>query len=103
MLTPEGRIKADIVRRLQARGCYVFTPTQMGYGRRTVDILACCQGYFIAIECKPKGVEPTIAQKIVLKSVENSNGIAILANSWHDVECAIERTKTYKLPYWPNY
>jgi len=49
---PEGEVKQEVLRGLAGIGAYYFMPVQTGFGKRTVDILACYKGRFIAIECK---------------------------------------------------
>ena len=58
MKTPEAAIKDQIRKWLKEQGAYVFSPTQMGYGMQTVDLLACWGGLFIAIESRRRVRNP---------------------------------------------
>ena len=51
--TPEGKVKAKVVKLLKERGVYYFFPATFGYGVSGLfDIVACVGGYFIGIEVK---------------------------------------------------
>jgi hypothetical protein len=53
-MTPEGRIKAKVKRRLAAvdNKAWVFMPVQKGMGIPALDFLLCVKGHFVAIETK---------------------------------------------------
>jgi hypothetical protein len=90
MMTPEGKVKAEIKAKLTELGAYFFMPVQTGYGARTVDILACIDGRFVAIEVKKPGVHKgTALQEDVLKEVRDAGGVAFVAQSWDDVAAVI--------------
>ena len=85
-MTPEGEVKQEILHGLAGVGAYYFMPVQTGFGKRTVDILTCYKGRFIAIECKrPEGGKLTKIQRDVLRTVEACGGIGIVARCWEDV------------------
>lgn len=89
--TPEGKVKDEIKAHLKALGAYFFMPVQMGFGVRTVDILACFKGRFLAIEVKrPGGGVLTDNQRGVLVAVRRAGGVALVATSWADVEEALQ-------------
>lgn len=70
--TPEGRVKAKVVRALKDAGAYYFFPATGGYGRSGVpDIVVCYRGHFIGIECK--------AGKNKLTALQEAEGAAIAA------------------------
>ena len=77
MRTPEG-VEKDLIKayltRLGPRGCYWFMPVQTGWGRQTVDILACIDGTFWAIEVKRDGKMPTARQTAVLNQIRAAGG-----------------------------
>lgn len=87
--TPESKVKAEIIFNLKKRGAYYFMPVQTGYGARTVDILACLDGRFVAIECKAGRNKPTAMQEKTLTDVRACGGVAVVAYSWEDVEKAL--------------
>ncbi len=87
--TPESKVKAEIIFNLKKRGAYYFMPVQTGYGQRTVDILACIGGRFVAIECKAGVNKPTATQQKTLSDIAGAGGVAVVAYSWADVEKAL--------------
>ena len=85
-MTPEGEVKQEILHGLVGLDAYYFMPVQTGFGKRTVDILACYKGRFIAIECKrAEGGVLTKIQRDVLRTVEACGGIGVVARCWEDV------------------
>jgi hypothetical protein len=98
-MTPEGKskikIKNEVKKGLDDKKIYYFCPVQTGYGKRTVDILCCIDGKFVAIEVKRPDmpIKPKMFQKDVLEEVRASGGIGIVATCWKDV--AIELSWNY--------
>jgi penicillin-binding protein-related factor A (putative recombinase) len=92
MLTPEGKVKLEIAAGLNRLrpDCYYEMPVTYGYGRRTVDFIGCFHGRFFAIEAKRGDVspKPTLAQTMTLESMRKAGGIAIVAQSFEEVEQA---------------
>jgi Holliday junction resolvase len=85
-MTPEGEVKKEVLQGLAGIGAYYFMPVQTGFGKRTVDILACYKGRFVAIECKrAEGGVLTKIQRDVLRTVEACGGIGVVARCWEDV------------------
>jgi hypothetical protein len=85
MKTPEGAIKDKIRAWLRTQGAYVFSPTQMGYGLQTLDLLVCWHGNFIAIEVKAPGKKLTARQAIIADEINDARGIVIVARSLEEV------------------
>ena len=89
MMTPEGRVKAEIKAYLKDIGAYQFWPVQTGMGAATVDCLACIKGRFWAIEVKRPGGRATPRQVITLQNVRDAHGTAVVVTSveelksWH--------------------
>ena len=81
MKTPEGRVKDEIRKWLKEQGAYVFSPVQMGIGSRTLDLLVCWRGFFIAIEVKRPGAKPTKLQYKIISDILTSGGYAFSADS----------------------
>lgn len=81
-MTPEGELKKEVDKFLKSRGAYVFSPVQMGMGRRTVDRLICYKGHFIAVELKALGKEPTALQYKTIDDVLRAGGIAFWADNF---------------------
>lgn len=86
-MTPEGSVKAEILAELKKLEAYVFMPVPTGYGKRTVDILCCVKGRFVAIECKrADGLgKVTKNQAAILGKVMDAGGLGIVARGWNDV------------------
>lgn len=79
--TPEGKVKAKVVKQLKELGVYYFSPVTGGYGRSGVpDIIACMNGRFVGIECKAgKGVTTALQDKNI-ESIRANGGTAIVIN-----------------------
>lgn len=99
-MTPEGRVKAKVVDVLKAEGAYYFFPATHGYGRSGVpDIVACVNGYFLAIECKAGTNKPTALQVRELQQIRHANGVAVVANeqNWEMVRPLIRKMKDHTI------
>ena len=79
--TPEGKVKAKVVKLLKERGVYYFFPATFGMGRSGVpDIVCCVRGRFLAIECKAGKNKPTALQEKELLAIHNAGGTALVIN-----------------------
>lgn len=77
--TPEKVIKDKVVSILKAEGIYYFMPPANGFGRSGVpDIVACVNGWFLAIECKANGGKTTALQVREIEAIRRSNGVAVV-------------------------
>lgn len=78
--TPEGKVKAKVIRLIKAHGddAWYCTPATRGMGRSGVpDILMCLKGVFIAIEVKRDAKhKPTKLQEHELWKIQKSGGWA---------------------------
>jgi len=80
--TPEGYVKHDIRMWLERQGAYLFLPVQTGMGKRTLDIICCLNGLFIAIEVKREGGrKATKPQQRIIEEIEQAGGIAFVTDS----------------------
>jgi Holliday junction resolvase len=87
-LTPEGKVKAKVVKILRDEGVYYFFPATHGYGRSGVpDIICCVTGKFLAIECKAGKNKPTALQIHEIEQIRLSGGVALVVNedNWESV------------------
>ena len=80
-LTPEGKVKANVRRILDAHGVYYFMPATGGYGRSGIlDIIGCYNEHFFGIECKAGKGTTTMLQERELQKIRDAGGRAIVVN-----------------------
>lgn len=78
-MTPEGKVKAKVVKALKEMGAYHCMPVTGGFGMSGVpDILICYQGRFVAIECKAGKGRVTALQQSNLDAIKKAGGIALV-------------------------
>jgi hypothetical protein len=85
-MTPEGRVKEAVKKRLKELGIWHFSPVSNGMGRHGIPDLICCwNGRFLAIETKAKGkrANTSALQDIELTAINSAGGIAVVID---DVE-----------------
>lgn len=78
--TPEGQVKARLLKLLQSFGedCFYYMPVQNGMGQSGIpDVIAIIHGVPFAFECKatPKQ-NPTTLQAMQLEKIHKSGGVA---------------------------
>lgn len=80
-MTPEGRVKAQVKKILDARkpALWYYMPIPM-YNRGIPDIIGVYQGVLFAIETKAGNNTPTALQKKALQSIERAGGHALVVN-----------------------
>lgn len=94
--TPEGRVKDCVVRTLRDEGAYYFFPATHGFGRSGIpDVVACVNGFFLAIECKAGKNKPTALQVRELERIRYSGGVAVVVNeeNWDTLPSLIRTLK----------
>lgn len=80
-MTPEAKVKKQVVKVLKEHDAYYFYPATHGYGRSGVpDIVACIQGAFFGIECKAGKNTTTALQQKNLIDIEAAGGVALVVN-----------------------
>lgn len=80
-MTPEKKVKNEVVKILKQRGAYYFFPVTSGFGRSGVpDIVVCFKGNFIGIECKAGSNKPTALQVAEMTKIQDAQGAAIWVN-----------------------
>jgi hypothetical protein len=85
-------VKTKIEAILKSEGVYYFFPATHGYGRSGVpDIVACVNGYFLAIECKAGTNKPTALQVREIEAIRKAGGVAVVANeeNWDEVRALV--------------
>ena len=74
-LTPEGKVKAKVVKLLKAMDIWYFFPANNGFGKSGIpDIIAIVDGHFVGIEVKSATGKPTELQKICGRQIEEAGG-----------------------------
>lgn len=90
-MTPEGRVKKLVKKRLEALGdnCWRFMPVQSGFGSVALDFLLCIKGRFVAFETKAPGNKLTPLQQGTKKSIEDAGGLVFVIDDEHSLETAM--------------
>jgi len=79
--TPEGKVKAKVVKMLKHYDVYYFFPATHGFGRSGVpDVVCCARGTFLGIECKAGSNKPTPLQEREIAAIQKADGHAIVVN-----------------------
>lgn len=77
-MTPEGKVKAKIVRLLKKYDAYYFMPVQTGYGSPTLDFLGFIRGRGFAIEAKAPGKKPTKRQCAIIDTIRRTGTVVFV-------------------------
>lgn len=86
-MTPEGRIKAAIKRKLNSLWeCYHHWPVQNGMGAPCLDCHGCYRGIYFAIEAKAPGKVPTPRQDETIKKIAGACGVVMVISSIEGAE-----------------
>jgi hypothetical protein len=91
--TPEGKVKNDIKKVLNARGVWYFMPSANGFGKVGVpDFICCWEGRFLAIEAKAPGKlsNTTANQNMRIQEINDCMGIAFVADNAKMVEDVLD-------------
>ncbi len=90
-MTPEGRVKAKLRKRLKAEfpNCYIFMPVQNGMGAATLDYLICIDGRFVSIETKAPGKKPTPRQETTIQTIREAGGLVFVVDGEEGIDAAI--------------
>ena len=88
-MTPEKKVKNQVVRLLKEYGAYYFFPATYGMGRSGIpDVVCCLRGYFIGIECKAGKGKTTALQQKNLEDIKAAGGFDWVVNeeNMHDTK-----------------
>jgi hypothetical protein len=80
-VTPEGKVKAAVKSELDRFLHYREMPVPGGFGKSGLDFTICFYGYFVAIETKKPGGEPTARQWERIDEITAAGGIAVVVTS----------------------
>lgn len=84
-MTPEAKTKQRVRKILADAEVYHFNPFGGGYGRAGIpDIVACVNGFFLAIECKAGKGKTTALQDRELEDIRAAGGMALVV--YDDIE-----------------
>ena len=81
--TPEGRVKADIRKWMQARNIWFCMPMGTGYGTSGVPDFVCCWGgKFLAIEAKAPGkrTNTSALQDRQIEAIHKARGAVLVVD-----------------------
>jgi hypothetical protein len=85
--TPEGKVKASVKKILDDLHIYHFSPFQAGMGRAGIpDIICCCNGRFVGIECKAGKGKTTALQDRELDAIHTAGGFAFVVRETNIAE-----------------
>lgn len=90
--TEETRIKKEIVAYLDsfAPALFHFAYHNMGYGKKGIpDRIICYRGFFVGIEVKRFGKNPTVFQQDRINEIVAAGGVAVPVWSVDDVHKAL--------------
>lgn len=94
MSTPEGQIKIVCRKYLREKGCYLFSPVQVGYGAPTLDDLVCWRGRFLGIEYKIPGKDMTSRQEKTTCQMTAAGAIVVTVHSLPELVEFMEMLET---------
>ena len=80
-MTPEGKVKLAVKKRLDAMGAYYYMPVSNGMGRvGAPDFMVCLNGRFIGVETKAPGKRgnTTPNQDRELQAIRTAGGISVV-------------------------
>jgi len=79
LTTPESKVKKQVVTLLNTYSVYYFYPVSGGFGRAGIpDVIACCNGRFIGIECKAGDNKTTELQRRELRKIQEAGGYSLV-------------------------
>ena len=88
-LTPEGRVKHAVKKRLKELGVWYYMPVQNGMGKTGIpDFICCHNGRFLAIETKAPGKRDALTpnQHREIQAIHAAGGAAIVVDDVAQLE-----------------
>jgi hypothetical protein len=80
--TPEGDVKKAVNKVFALYPeTYVFMSVPYGYGKSTIDYLACHYGEFIGVETKAPGETPTPRQEDIIWDINIARGVTFVIDN----------------------
>jgi len=94
MVQPERRIVKRIQERITKRGgrCFKIHGGDNPFQEVGIpDILACYRGWFLGLEVKQPGEEPSLKQRKILNEIEAAGGIARVVSTVAEVDRLLDK------------
>lgn len=90
-MTPEGRVKALVKRRMRERwpDAYLYMPVGNGMGAPSLDMLWCIHGLWVAIETKAPGLKMTERQKTTAAEMIAAGGLVFMVDGAERLDAAM--------------
>lgn len=103
-MTPEGRIKARVNKRLAAYpAIWKFMPVQMGMGKPALDYLLCVpcglHGRFVVIETKKPGGKMTALQESTAREMRRAGAKVFVVDDDATLDLAMRYIHTVYNPF----
>lgn len=91
----EAKVQKDIINWLVFKGAWVVKTIATNKGG-TPDVIACLNGFFIAIEVKKPGGTPSPLQLAQIIKIHEANGIAFVTDNLDKVKIMLETSGVLK-------
>jgi penicillin-binding protein-related factor A (putative recombinase) len=78
--TPEGKVKDKVKSLFLRYGVYAHMSVTQGYGKATLDFIACSKGRFFAVETKRTGKKMTERQERIAAMIRAAGGIVFVVD-----------------------
>ena len=91
----EAKVQKDIINWLTFQGAWVVKTIATNKGG-TPDVIACLNGFFIAIEVKQPGGTPSPLQLAQIIKIREADGIAFVADNLDKVKIMLETSGVLK-------
>ncbi len=80
-ITPEGKVKKAITKKLKEMNCWYYMPVSAGYGAPTIDYICSLCGKSFCIEAKAPGEKPTTRQTITMVAMGKQGVPSVVIDS----------------------
>ena len=85
-LTPEGKVKAKLVKILKELDAFYFFPPSNGYGKAGIpDVICCIAGKFVGIEVKSAVGKLTSLQAQMGEKIHRAGGSWVVVRNDDDI------------------
>lgn len=91
----ENKFQEEVIKFLKNKRIYHFRFQAQSNLNGMPDVLALYKGYFIGLELKKKGGEPTNLQERKIKTINENGGIGLIIDDIKDIIKLIDLIDTY--------